>query len=113
MRVSGISPERSFPAMHESEVRDLAWKHCGILRDAAGLELALKRLAETKIEVRESVTRAEYEVRNMHVVAGLIASAALARRESRGGHYRTDFPQRSPDYQKHSVQRMSRETAFA
>ena len=47
--------------------------------------------------------RSEYELRNMHQVALLIAQAALAREESRGGHYRTDFPARLPQFEKHSL----------
>jgi L-aspartate oxidase len=33
----------------------------------------------------------------------LIARCALAREESRGAHYRTDFPHKRPDFEKHSV----------
>ncbi len=36
-------------------------------------------------------------MRNMTATATLIAAAALAREESRGGHYRSDFPEPDPD----------------
>jgi L-aspartate oxidase len=39
----------------------------------------------------------------MHQVASLIALAALAREESRGGHYRIDFPSKSSAFEKHSL----------
>ncbi|MBV8807534.1 MAG: hypothetical protein JO033_02570, partial [Acidobacteriaceae bacterium] len=44
-----------------------------------------------------------FELRNMHQVATLIALAALMREESRGGHYRTDFPRKSRKFERHSV----------
>jgi succinate dehydrogenase/fumarate reductase flavoprotein subunit len=40
------------------------------------------------------VTRAGVEARNIQVVAHLIAAAAILREESRGAHFRTDFPER-------------------
>jgi L-aspartate oxidase len=43
----------------------------------------------------------------MHQVAYLISAAALAREESRGGHYRTDFPEKSPAFEKHSILKRS------
>ena len=51
----------------------------------------------------DSPDRTSFEIRNMHQVATLISLAALAREESRGGHYRTDFPSKSIAYEKHSV----------
>jgi L-aspartate oxidase len=47
----------------------------------------------------------------MHLVTTLIAQCALAREESRGGHYRTDFPQPRPEFRKHSL--ISKDTVVA
>jgi L-aspartate oxidase len=41
-------------------------------------------------------------LRNLHTVAELIVASALARKESRGAHARTDFPQHDPGPAKHS-----------
>ncbi|MBO5494272.1 MAG: hypothetical protein J5964_00980 [Eubacterium sp.] len=48
------------------------------------------------------LNREEYEFRNMLTVSQLIVSCALSRKESRGAHYRTDFPQTSENC-KHSI----------
>ena len=44
------------------------------------------------------ISRRKGEARNQLAVARLVASAALERRESRGGHFRTDFPEPRPDF---------------
>jgi L-aspartate oxidase len=72
------------------EVRAIAWEHCGILRDVTGLLQAIARLSAEPAS-------------SLQQVALLIARAALAREESRGGHFRTDFPQTRPEFQKHSL----------
>jgi L-aspartate oxidase len=46
--------------------------------------------------------RRALEARNLHMVAGLIVAAALGRQESRGAHYRNDFPERDA-VARHSV----------
>jgi L-aspartate oxidase len=48
-------------------------------------------------------TRRCWEARNIHQAALLIARSALAREESRGAHYRTDFPAHKDGFLKHSV----------
>jgi L-aspartate oxidase len=70
-------------------LRDLMWARVGLIRHHTGLMSALEeidRLGE-KIEPGVSVGA------NMVAVARMITSAALLRTESRGGHYRTDFPE--------------------
>jgi L-aspartate oxidase len=79
-----------------------------------------EQLAET-CEILERVPllrgveprRELFEIRNMHTVVWLIARCALARRESRGAHYRADFPHKDPRFQKHSRVSKRHDVEFA
>jgi len=91
------------PEISEAELRDLTWDGCGILRDKAGLSATLNKIGSRSLKPADTVRRPELELRNMHQVGWLIARAALAREESRGGHFRQDFPQKSSHFEKHSL----------
>lgn len=82
----------TIPETTASELRDLAWRDCGILRNAEGLEEAIRFLESIRLLDAGKPGLASIELRNIYDVVGLIARAALARRESRGAHYRTDYP---------------------
>ena len=76
-------------------VQALVWKHAGLLRDAAGLEQARQELQfAAPVVLSSEPTRLEVEARNIHLVAELMVVSALAREESRGAHFRNDFPQK-------------------
>ncbi|MEL7059592.1 MAG: L-aspartate oxidase [Acidobacteriota bacterium] len=75
------------PALR-AEVRSLLWREVGLVRDRAGLERALDRLAD----LGDSAVTEPGATANLVTVARLVAAAALAREESRGGHHRSDFP---------------------
>ncbi|WP_348640406.1 L-aspartate oxidase [Marivivens donghaensis] len=64
----------------------------GVLRNAAGLQTALAEIA--RLEKLEAQSRT---FGNMTATATLITAAALLREESRGGHFRTDFPEADPE----------------
>jgi L-aspartate oxidase len=70
----------------EERLRDTMTSGCGVLRDSAGLRRALGVIATIEQEARDQL------LKNMCATALLIGAAALAREESRGGHFRTDFP---------------------
>jgi len=53
-----------------------------------------------------------FELRSLHTLAWLIARCALARRESRGAHFRTDCPESRPEFQKHSLIQKGHEVTF-
>ena len=107
------APAASFPHISEAEVRSLAWETCGIVRDGQGLRGAVARLAAAPEGGSSGASRHLHELRNMHLVTSLIARCALAREESRGGHYRTDFPDPRPEFQKHSLVSKDTSVAFA
>jgi L-aspartate oxidase len=69
-------------------IRDVMWGYAGIARTARGLRTALEQLAEIGEQLPEGAT----EEVNMLQTAELVVGAALMRKESRGGHYRADFP---------------------
>ncbi|MEM8703537.1 MAG: L-aspartate oxidase [Pseudomonadota bacterium] len=79
-----------------STLRDTLSKNVGVLRDAAGLKSALADIAAVEsICVRQSIM-------NMMITGKIIAASALKRQESRGGHFRNDFPEADPAMTKRS-----------
>ncbi len=97
------SPALPEQASTLGELRAAMWRDAGLLRDAEGLTRAADRLAhlgQTLVPIHD---RGSLELRNLHAVATLITRAALAREESRGGHFRSDYPVRDDArFQKHS-----------
>lgn len=81
------------------QVRDLMWRAAGLVRVQGALEPAVRQLASWRAAAvrRRRDVPADREVRrvtSLVTVGYLIARAALRREESRGGHFRADFPQR-------------------
>jgi L-aspartate oxidase len=73
------------------ELRRALWRDCGLVRDAAGLE----RLRSAP-----------------HLPARLVAESALVREESRGSHFRVDFPAVSGAFERHVVLRRGSKPAL-
>jgi L-aspartate oxidase len=81
------------------------WRDAGIERDATGLGRALAEAARWPDEP-SAPTRDAMERRQMAILARLMLTAALTRDESRGAHYRSDFPARDDGcWQRHLVYR--------
>jgi len=83
-------------------IRETLWENVGIERDSEGLEQTLSVLEEIGAEINlcsysptslQTTDVALCETYNMLNVAWIITQAALDRTESRGGHYRSDFPE--------------------
>jgi L-aspartate oxidase len=81
------------------EVRDLMWRHAGLLRERVSLEGAVAQLEAWSgaVAARQNVRADSHDFRqitSLITVGLLVARAAWRRQESRGGHFRTDFPHR-------------------
>jgi aspartate oxidase len=85
-----------------NELRKTMWDQVGIVRSGAGLQDALTRIRKhQRITATDpSTLRTVIETRFATKVAELVASSALRREESRGTHYRTDYPNQSDIYAK-------------
>src|SRR4030095_15822507 len=78
--------------------------------DAAPSHSTSAAVAEAK---QKTPTRADHELCNLHTLATLICRSAIAREESRGSHYRADFPYRHDDaLQKHSLVQRGKDVTF-
>jgi L-aspartate oxidase len=94
-------------------IREIMWNKVGILRSGKDLAEALRLLNAMELPRTETPGRSEHELRNLHGLATLIARSGLAREESRGSHYRSDFPFRDDEkFQKHSVVSKGEEVRF-
>jgi L-aspartate oxidase len=99
----GAPPRPEFPRAVEEEVRALAWENCGLVRNGDRLREAVRVLRSHTAAPEPAAGMAAYELRSIHTVALLIARCAEAREESRGGHYREDYPEKRRAFEKHSL----------
>ena len=74
------------------DIQDLMWNHVGIMRSAESLKRAIEKLQAIAPHVAHPMSRQAWEAQSLSTTGLLVARSALAREESRGAHYRTDFP---------------------
>jgi len=89
----------------ENSLRSLMWRNAGVMRSGEGLDEAIDMITFwcRYVMDKEFSDVQGWELQNMLTVARLMAMSARQREESRGVHYRTDFPETSPDWQRHIV----------
>jgi L-aspartate oxidase len=106
------APPKQLPAAL-TKIRDLMWRQVGILRNGKELAAAIEQLRGIELRKSEKAGRAEHELSNLHSLALLVVRSALAREESRGSHYRSDFPYRNDeDFGKHSAVERGKDVRF-
>jgi len=74
------------------EVRSIMWTNVGIIRNGDESCDALRRLNSLYLDCPSTPSSQLHEARNILEVGRIITQCALARQESRGAHYRSDFP---------------------
>jgi L-aspartate oxidase len=84
-------PDAPAPDVVTPELRASLWRECGLIRDAAGLSDLLG---------------------SPHLLTRLVAESALTREESRGSHFRADFPSESEAFERHVVLRSGQDPAL-
>jgi L-aspartate oxidase len=95
---------RTNPEQLRARLQTNNWKYLGLIRNETGIKLALEFLEDTPIFDPTSV--AELELINLLECSKLMGSFALQRRESRGSHFREDYPSRNPEWNGfHSILR--------
>ena len=91
------------PPLNLPNLQSIMWDKVGIVRSGRSLKEAAGILATWESSLPQPGDRPSYELSNLVLCARLVTEAALLREESRGAHFRTDFPQASPEWQRHIV----------
>jgi L-aspartate oxidase len=92
--------DRGAAQVAADRVREIMWQHAGIARTAKGLRTATVELAQIEERLPEGAT----EELNLVQTARLIVEGALRRKESRGGHYRSDFPRAKSNWRGRHIE---------
>ncbi|AII59925.1 MAG: L-aspartate oxidase [Dehalococcoides mccartyi] len=91
-------PDPSIPSLQK-----LLWEDSGIIRSYSGLSKAQEILSGWQYSLGDVSDRKGIELANLILAGRLMVESALLRQESRGAHYRTDFPGHRPEWEKHIV----------
>ncbi len=90
------------------DLKNIMWEYVGILRDEKNLKLALYKINDLEniySNKYKCATASHYELRNLIMTAKIIVLSAIKRKESRGAHFRVDYP--TPlETAKHSITNM-------
>ncbi|MDP2327194.1 MAG: L-aspartate oxidase [Dehalococcoidia bacterium] len=96
-----LDPDGHVPTA--DEVKELMWQDVGIVRSGESLRRATSTLRRWAASIPRPADRDGYELRSIITCARLASEAALRREESRGAHYRTDFPEPHDEWRRHIV----------
>ncbi len=89
------------------KLRALMSKHVGVIRNGPGLSQALATIADMEFQASTPA------LQNIATAALMITAAAFARRESRGAHFRLDFPASEPSQAQRSMLTLSQARKIA
>ncbi len=106
-KLTARPPISGAPLLSLDALQTLLWNNVGIVRNMKGLSEAVDILGTWQHSLPVLKDRQSHELANMILTGRLMAEVALIREESRGAHFRSDFPQRSPNWLRHIITTMS------
>ncbi len=102
-----------YPYEIKKELQETMWNNVAIIRNENGLKTAIEKITELNgmlgnmrvpdVGGFNNDLQDALEVRNMLEIASLVAKSALLRQESRGAHYREDYPETRDEWKKSIV----------
>lgn len=111
-----------YPHEIKKELRDTMWNNVAIIRNETGLKAAMGKLMGIKEKIANMKVlegtgfnknlQDALEIENMLLVAALTTESALMRRESRGSHYREDYPDRDDRWKRSIVLNKNRDFRY-
>lgn len=122
-RIKGLINDGEYdPTEIKNEIKNIMWEYVSIIRTEEGLNIALYKIneLENKTKNLKIPNINEYnnklinglEIINMIEICKLIIQSALLRTESRGAHYREDYPEKDEDWEKSIVLRKNKKIEF-
>lgn len=105
--IQGLPQEPTYGSLNlrdvEDSLRSVMWRSVGVEREQAGLNEAVESITFwcRYVMDKEFDRPTGWQLQNLLTVARIITVSARQREESRGVHYRTDFPETSPDWRRH------------
>jgi L-aspartate oxidase len=107
---AGAPPPALLDPDVRAEVQRIMTADVGVVRNGPGLDRAAAALAELAKRTTDRPRTESWEATNLHTVASLIVASAREREETRGSHWRSDFPDASEDWRGHLVSTLTGET---
>ncbi|HYC51037.1 MAG TPA: L-aspartate oxidase [Gemmatimonadaceae bacterium] len=95
-----VLKDRGAAQVAADSIREIMWRDAGVIRTASALRSARSRLEHIEKRLPTGAT----EELNLVQTAQLIVEGALRRKESRGGHYRSDFPRAKGAWRKRHIE---------
>jgi len=102
-RLAEVKPGAVVSLPEKAEIQEIMWRYAGIVRDGAGLAEVAAKLAAWQAAAATPSIREGYELQHLITCGRLMTEAALYREESRGSHFRADFPWTSEKWRRHIV----------
>ncbi|MCC7551082.1 MAG: fumarate reductase subunit A [Methanobacterium sp.] len=111
-----------YPFQLKKELQEIMWNNVAIIRQEKGLETALGRIRSIKEKMKHMIVpdvagynqhlQDALELENMVLIAKLVTKAAIIREESRGAHYRADYPETRDEWKKSIILNKNEEVRF-